>query len=162
MSYVVERPRGGPSRLRFLAFALAVILCAGALSTRLFAIQVGGSGQYTALAATTRTVLEPLPSTRGMVFDRAGRPLVTNVASYSVRIRPVDLPESRRTQVVSTLGALLGVDPADINAAIDSNPGSRYDSVRVAQNVNPTVAGFVAEAKDDLPGVDVVVETQRK
>jgi penicillin-binding protein 2 len=162
MSYVVERPRGGPSRLRFLAFGLAVVLCAGALSARLFAIQVGATGQYTALAATTRTVLEPLPSTRGMVFDRAGRPLVSNSASYSVRIRPVDLPESRRDDVVATLGHLLDKDPAEINAAIDSNPGSRYDSVRVAQNVDPTVASFVAESADDLPGVDVVVETQRK
>ena len=162
MSYVVDRPRGGPSRLRFLAFGLSVVLCAGALSARLFAIQVGATGQYTALAATTRTVLEPLPSTRGMVFDRSGRPLVSNVASYSVRIRPVDLPESRRDEVVNTLGALIGMDPADINAALDSNPGSRYDSVRVAQNVNPTVASFVSEAKDDLPGVEVVVETQRK
>ena len=162
MSYAVERPRGGPSRLRFLAFALAVVLCASALTARLFAIQVGTTGTYTALAATTRTVLEPLPSTRGMVFDRAGRPLVSNVASYSIRIRPVDLPESRRDEVIGTLGALLGMDPAEINATIDSNPGSRYDSVRVAQNVNPTVASFVSEAKHDLPGVEVVVETQRR
>ena len=162
MSYVVDRPKSGPSRIRFLVFALAVALSAGALSTRLFAIQVGATGQYTALAATTRTVLEPLPSTRGMVYDRAGRPLVTNVASYSVRIRPVDLPESRRDEVVRALGSLLHIDPADINAALDSNPGSRYDSVRVAQNVNPTVASFVSEAKDDLPGVEVVVETQRR
>ena len=162
MSYVVDRARFGPSRLRFLAFGLAVVLGAGALTVRLFAIQVGGTGQYTALAATTRTVLEPLPATRGMVFDREGRPLVSNVASYTVRIRPVDLPESRRDEVVGALGALIGMDPAEINAAIDSNPGSRYDSVRVAQNVDPTVASFVAEAKDDLPGVEVVVETQRK
>jgi penicillin-binding protein 2 len=162
VSYVVDRPRSGPSRLRFLAFGLTVVLCSGALSARLFAIQVGATGQYTALAATTRTVLEPLPSTRGMVFDRAGRPLVSNVASYSVRIRPVDLPESRRDEVVKTLGSLIGMDPAAINAAIDSNPGSRYDSVRVAQNVDPTVASFVSEAKDDLPGVEVAVETQRK
>jgi penicillin-binding protein 2 len=162
MSYVVERPRFGPSRLRFLAFGLAVVLGAGALSARLFAIQVGGTGQYTALAATTRTVLEPLPASRGMVFDRAGRPLVSNVASYTVRIRPVDLPESRRDEVIHTLGGLIGMDPADINAAIDSNPGSRYDSVRVAQNVDPTVASFVAESTDDLPGVEVVVETQRE
>ena len=162
MSYVVDRARSGPSRLRFMALGLSVVLGSGALTARLFAIQVGGTGQYTALAATTRTVLEPLPATRGMVFDREGRPLVSNVASYTVRIRPVDLPESRRNEVVSTLGTLLGMDPTEINAAIDSNPGSRYDSVRVAQNVDPTVASFVAEAKDDLPGVEVVVETQRK
>ena len=30
------------------------------------------------------------------------------------------------------LAPLIGVDPADINVAIDSNPGSRYDLVRVA------------------------------
>jgi penicillin-binding protein 2 len=162
VSYVGERPRSGPSRLRFLAFGLAVVLGAGGLTARLFAIQVGGTGQYTALAATTRTVLEPLPASRGMVFDREGRPLVSNIASYTVRIRPVDLPESRRDQVVHTLGALIHMDPADINAAIDSNPGSRYDSVRVAQNVDPIVASFVAESTDDLPGVEVVVETQRE
>ena len=103
MSYVVDQPRSGPSRLRFLAFGLAVVLGSGALTARLFAIQVGGTGQYTTLAATTRTVLEPLPATRGMVFDRAGRPLVSNVASYTVRIRPVDLPESRRDEVVARL-----------------------------------------------------------
>jgi penicillin-binding protein 2 len=156
-----DRPSVAPSRIRFLVFGLAVVLGAGALTARLFALQVGGSGQYTALAATTRTVLEAIPSTRGMVFDREGKPLVTNVASYTVRIRPADLPETRRDAVVQTLGALIGMDPADINTAIDSNPGSSYDSVRVAQNVNPVVAGFLSESAGDLPGVQVVVETQR-
>jgi cell division protein FtsI/penicillin-binding protein 2 len=103
VSYVGERPRSGPSRLRFLAFGLAVVLGAGGLTARLFAIQVGGTGQYTALAATTRTVLEPLPASRGMVFDREGRPLVSNIASYTVRIRPVDLPESRRDRTPSAV-----------------------------------------------------------
>ncbi len=161
-AYVADGPSFGPSRLRFLVFGLAIVIGAGALSARLFALQIaGGTTQYTAFAATNRTVLEAIPSTRGMVFDRSGRPLVTNVASYSVRIRPVDLPESRRDEVVQTLGALLGMDPADINTAIDSNPGSRYETVRVAQNVDPTVAGFLAEAGRELPGVQVVVETQR-
>jgi penicillin-binding protein 2 len=161
MSAIVSDRSTAPSRLRFLVFGLAVVVGAGALSARLFALQVAGRSQYTALASTTRTVLEALPSTRGMVFDRSGRPLVTNVASYSVRIRPVDLPESRRDEVIQTLGALIGMDPTDINTEIDSNPGSRYDSVRVAQNVDPTIASFLAEAGPDLPGVDVVVETQR-
>lgn len=159
--YLDGRPVPGPSRLRFLAFGLAVVLGAGALSTRLFAIQVAGSTPYTAFGATTSTVQEPLPSTRGVIYDRDGTPLVSNVASYSVKIRPADLPESRRIEVVESLASLVGVDPADINIAIDSNPGSRYDSVRVAQDVDPQVAGFIAESAADLPGVEVVVETRR-
>ena len=159
--YLDGRPVPPPSRLRFLAFALAVVLGAGALSARLFAIQVSGTLPYTALAAGTRSVLEALPSTRGVIYDRNGTPLVTNAASYSVKIRPSDLPESRRVEVVSALAALVGMDPSDINVAIDSNPGSRYDSVRVAQDVDPEVAGFIAESSSQLPGVEVVVETVR-
>jgi penicillin-binding protein 2 len=159
--YLDSRPAAGPSRLRFLVFGLSIVLGAGALATRLFALQVGSTNQYTALAAANRSVQEALPSTRGLIFDRNGAPLVANTASYSVKIRPADLPESRRQAVVETLAALVGMDPTDINVAIDSNPGSRYDSVRVAQDVDPSVAGFIAESSQDLPGVDVLVETRR-
>jgi len=160
--FLRDQPSMGPSRIRFLVFGLAVVLAAGALTARLFALQVGASGHYTALAATNRTVSEPLPSTRGLIYDRSGLPLVTNVASYSVKVRPADLPESRRDEVLTLLGSLIGMDPADINVAIDSNPGSRYDSIRVAQDVDPTVANFIAEARQELPGVEVVVETRRR
>lgn len=159
--YLDGRPVPPPSRLRFLAFGVAVILGAGALSARLFAIQVAGTTPYTALAAGTRTVTEAMPSTRGVIYDRNGRPLVSNTASYSVKIRPSDLPESKRTEVVNTLAALVGMDPSDVNVAIDSSPGSRYDTVRVAQDVEPEVAGFIAESTAQLPGVEVVVETRR-
>jgi len=159
--YLDGRPVPAPSRLRFLAFGLVVVFAAGALSTRLFALQVSGTTPYTALGATTRLVEEPLPSTRGVIYDREGVPLVSNVASYSVKVRPADLPESRRVQVIDTLAGLVGADPADINIAIDSNAGSRYDLVRVAQDVNPQVAALIAESGADLPGVEVVVETRR-
>ncbi|HEY8238285.1 MAG TPA: penicillin-binding transpeptidase domain-containing protein, partial [Candidatus Limnocylindrales bacterium] len=159
--YLDGRPVPAPSRLRFLAFGLAVVVAAGALSVRLFAIQVGGTTPYTALAGTTRTVVEALPSSRGLIFDREGTPLVSNIASYSVKIRPSDLPESRRADVVQTLATLIGADATDINIAIDSNPGSRYDLVRVAQDIKPDVAAFIAESGTQLPGVEVVVETRR-
>jgi penicillin-binding protein 2 len=159
--YLDGRPIPPPSRLRFLVFGLAVVLGASALSARLFAIQVAGTTPYTALAAGTREVTEALPSTRGVIYDRDGTPLVSNTASYSVKIRPSNLPESRRAEVVGTLAALVGMDPTDINVAIDSNPGSRYDAVRVAQDVDPEVAGFIAESGAQLPGVEVAVETRR-
>ncbi len=160
-TYLDGRPVPAPSRLRFLAFGLAVVLGAAALSARLFAIQVGGATPYAALAATTRTVLEALPSSRGVIYDKTGKPLVSNIASYSVKVRPSDLPESKRAEVVQTLAALIDTDPSEINVAIDSNPGSRFELVRVAQDVAPNVAAFIAESRTELPGVEVVVETRR-
>jgi len=87
-AYLDGRPVPAPSRLRFLAFGMAVVLGAGALSTRLFAIQIGQTTPYAAFAASTRTILEAMPSTRGLIYDSKGTPLVSNIASYSVKIRP--------------------------------------------------------------------------
>jgi penicillin-binding protein 2 len=149
------------SPIRFVAFGLAVVLASSVLTARLFGLQIASGGQFTALAEFNRTTDQAIPSTRGVIYDRNGVPLVTNVPGYSVKIRPSDLPEDRRTEVVGRLGALLGMAPADINVVIDSNPGSRFDLVRIASDVDPNVANFIAESRLDLPGVEVVVESRR-
>ena len=161
-SYLDDRPPQPRSITRFLFFGLAVAVSATVLSLRLFSLQVTSGGQFQSLAEGNRTVQEAIPSSRGLIYDRTGRLLVANIASYSVRIRPADLPESRRDEVVQTLASLVGMDPADINIAIDSNPGSRFDLVRVASDVPANVASFIAESGDALPGVQIVVETRRE
>ncbi|MEW5990035.1 MAG: penicillin-binding protein 2 [Chloroflexota bacterium] len=160
--YLAPRASDERSPIRFVVFGLAVVLAASVLTARLFVLQIGSAGHFTALAELNRTVNEAIPSTRGVIYDRNGVPLVTNVPGYSVKIRPADLPEDRRTEVVGRLGALLGLDPADINIAIDSNPGSRFDLVRIAADVDPAVANFISESRLDLPGVEVVVESRRE
>jgi penicillin-binding protein 2 len=148
--------------MRFLVFGLAAILAIGGLTTRLFYLQIVSGGQFAALSETNRTVLQAIPSTRGLIFDRTGRPLVSNVPTFVVKIRPVDLPEDRRDEVVARLAALLSMDPADINASIDGNPGSRFDLVRVASDVPDATARLISEAGDALPGVAVVIEARRQ
>jgi len=147
--------------IRFLTFALIVILAFGVLGSRIFYLQVVDGRHLAAQAQTNRTVVQAIPATRGLIYDRSGRPLVSNVASFSIKIRPADLPLSRRDEVVQRLGVLLGIDPAGINEAIDLNPGSNFDLVRIAQDVPETTARIVAESPDELPGVQVVVETRR-
>ncbi len=145
-----------------MVFGLVVALLATVLGARLFMLQVANSGQFSNLAAANRSVSEAIPSTRGVVYDRNGLPLVTNVPSYTVKLRPADLPEDRRADVVQRLAALLNLDPADINISIDANPGSRFDLVRIATDVDEKVANFIAESRLDLPGTEIVVESRRE
>jgi penicillin-binding protein 2 len=147
---------------RFLVFALAAILALSALTARLFYLQIANGVEYSALAEQNRTALQSVPAPRGLIFDRKGRPLVTNAAMYSVKVRAADIPEERRDEVVGRLAALLNTDVTEINTAIDSNPGSRFDLVRVAENVNESTAGIIAESRSELPGVEVVVEAVRQ
>ena len=147
---------------RFLVFALAAIMALSALTARLFYLQITNGVEYSALAEQNRTALQSVPAPRGLIFDRKGRPLVTNTAMYSVKVRAADIPEDRRDEVVARLGALLDTDVTEINTAIDANPGSRFDLVRVAENVNESTAGIIAESRSELPGVEVVVEAVRQ
>ena len=149
---------------RFVVFGLAVLLVVGTLSARLFALQVGGrASQPAAGPVATRMVSdEPIPSTRGLIFDRSGTPLVRNVATFTVRVRPADLPLTKRPSVVERLGGLLGMTPAEVNAAIDSGSSSRFDFVPIARDVPESTARLISEEGLTMPGVDVVVETRRE
>jgi penicillin-binding protein 2 len=148
--------------LRFVAFGVAVVIGVSGLTARLFYLQVTHVDQFTQQATQNRSVLQAIPSTRGLVYDRAGRALVVNEPSFAIKIRPANLPETKRDTVVAQLSRLLAMDTADINAAIDGSPGSRFDLVRIAQGVPRDTANLIAEESADLPGVEVSVETQRR
>ena len=158
---LIDRPENDRRAIRFMAFGVAVVIALTGLTARMFYLQVARGTQYTQLAQTNRTVLQAIPSTRGLIYDRSGHALVRNVPSFAVKVRPADLPFEKRPAVMQRLAALLNMDPAEINEAIDSNPGSRFDLVRIAPDVPRETADLIEESHLDLPGVEVVVETQR-
>jgi penicillin-binding protein 2 len=161
-SYLDRRHEYSRPLSRFLIFGLAVIIGLSTLTARLFYLQVLNGAQFSTLANGNRTVVQAIPSSRGLIYDRSGQALVINVPTFAVKIRPADLPEDRRDDVVNRLSALIGTPVPDINAAIDGNPGSRFDLVRVAQDVPKGTANLIAEAGFDLPGVEVVIEARRQ
>ena len=156
-----ERPRPVRNLSRFLVFALAVVIAVTGLTARLFYLQIVDGGRLATLATHNRTVQEAIPAPRGLIYDRNGRALVTNVATFVVKLRPADLPLDQRPVVVDRLAALLGMPATDINATIDGNPGSTFDLVRIATDVDERTARLISEAGFDLPGVEVAVEARR-
>jgi penicillin-binding protein 2 len=158
---IEEQPRNARLLPRFLLFGLAVLLVLSTLTVRLFYLQIASGGYYQGRAAANMTVLQPIPSSRGLILDRAGRSLVVNVPSFAVKIRPADLPFSQRDQVVARLSRLLGLTTTQINETIDSNPGSNFDLVRIASDVPEDVARLISEEHLALPGVQVVTEARR-
>ena len=161
-TYLDGKPLSTRRFSRYLVFGLVVVLAVGTLSARLFYLQITNGTEYTAISNRQRTVDEPIPAPRGYIYDRSGRLLVKNVPTFAVKIRPADLPDDRRDEVVARLAALLRTDPAEINSTIDGNPGSAFDLVRVAQDVDKRTAQLISEAGFDLPGVDVAVEARRQ
>ena len=157
-----EQPRHGRLLPRFVLFGIAALVVFSTLTVRLAYLQVASGGPSQGQAAQNTVVLQPIPSTRGLIVDRAGRRLVINVPSFAVKIRPADLPYSQRDAVVARLSQLLGMSPTSINEAIDGNPGSSFDLVRIASGVSQDVARTISEEHLALPGIEVAVESQRQ
>ena len=161
-TYLDQRPKPVRSLSRFLVFGLVVVIGVSGLTARLLYLQVVDGGRFATLSTRNRTVLEAIQSPRGVIHDRNGRSLVTNVPTFAVKIRPADLPLERRPEVVERLSLLLGMNQAEINGIIDGNPGSTFDLVRIAGDVDQSTARLIAEADFQLPGVEVAVEARRQ
>ena len=161
-TYLDQRPKPVRSLSRFLVFGLVVLIGVSGLTARLLYLQIVDGGRFATLSTRNRTVLEAIQSPRGVIYDRNGRLLVTNVPTFAVKIRPADLPLERRPEVVERLSVLLGIDQAAINGIIDGNPGSTFDLVRIAGDVDQNTARLIAEAGFQLPGVEVAVEARRQ
>jgi penicillin-binding protein 2 len=161
---VLGQPDPPRTRLgfRFAVFGLAVVLAVAGLTTRLFYLQIGRGGYYSSVNGQNRLTLAPVQSVRGLIYDRAGRLLATNVASYVITVTPADLPFPQRDRVVDRLAQLLGTPREQIIEALDRNAGLRFDPVRIATDVPIDLARVVTEEMRDLPGVAVSIENRRE
>lgn len=161
-SLITTRRERDRRPVRFVVFGIVTILVFAGLTARLAYLQITNGQTLSAAVQQQHTAEIAIPATRGLIFDRNGRQLVQNVATWAVKITPSDLPYAQRETVARRLASLLGMEPNDILTTIDMAPGSRFDPVRIAQDVPEDTARLVAESSDELPGVQVVVETRRE
>ncbi|HEX3218654.1 MAG TPA: penicillin-binding protein 2 [Candidatus Limnocylindria bacterium] len=150
------------SRARFIAFGVAAIFLFMILGGRLFQMQIVNGEQYAARAAATRTIEVPLRSARGLVFDREGRPVVVNVPSWTVKIRPADLPDSGPKAILRRVAQLTGTKAATLRARLDAFKGSPFELVPIARGVSRRAALLIGEEAQSLPGVVVEVDPVRE
>ncbi len=103
----IRRRRGGSGAyLELVAtapvFFLAIIFLT--IVARLFYVQVVRADYYKDLANNNRTRTQLIEAPRGIIFDRAGRPLVSNSAVYTVtqNKKIVVLPNDEALKLIAT------------------------------------------------------------
>ena len=139
--------------MRFMAFGVAVIIGITVLTGRLAYMQLVNGGQYLqhtdqktivagGRAVDARTDLRPFGPPPGHERAELRR------QDPARRPRRVEAGSRRHPPVGPA-----GHEPTDINTAIDSNPGSRFDLVRIANDVPEPTARLISEESADLPGV---------
>lgn len=158
----------------FQAVMVAVFIIFG---LRMYQMQIINYGDAQIAADDNRFSELPIPSDRGVMFDRYDQILAGNSPAYNITIIPAELPaeDEAELQIFNRLSALTGVPPtiAIARASGSSQPsieelvavgeGIRpFSPVVIAQDVPARVARQIREESFDLPGVGVQVAAVRE
>ncbi len=180
----IPRPnRFEPWRLN-VVYAIIFLGLAGLL-LRLINLQVIKGADYAISAVDNYTFEVSVPAARGIIYDRNGYILASNLASYNIVITPAGLPDdpSDIQRIYRELSELTGVpvggpvtdqslEETKLFSACVDGPGiaqmvalqdslAPYSSVKIKCNVSEEIARTVEERSVDWKGVDVEVEPIR-
>ena len=155
-----NRPHGNVGVLR-----IAVVILFLVLGARLVQMQLVDGAQYAERSELNRIIVESVPPTRGLIFDRNGQPLVQNSGSFTALITPGFLPEEpgSRYRLFLYLEDLLGIPALQIDEAVTAaeERGQRDLPLPIARALDRETALMLEQVAADLPGVTLSVEPRR-
>ena len=142
---------------RFAVLRLLVVLVFLALVLQLARVQILQGRRYRLLAESNLIKIIPSQPARGLIFDRAGRPLVKNVPVFAATLRPSQLPKDHPEEVYYALQADLGIPAVQlqqkVEAAVKKNGADQ--PVTLKSEIDQTSALKLAELRSTIPALDV-------
>jgi penicillin-binding protein 2 len=140
------------TRTRMKVLAGLVVFMFGALTTRLWFLQVLAAQQFSKEADQNQVRLVPIEPLRGQILDRNGVVLVGNRASTVVLVERRAL-QGQEDAVLYRLSNLLHVPVPDLLDRLNSVRYLPYQPVPVAEDVPKEQIFYIREHPRDFPGV---------
>lgn len=144
--------------LRLTVIGVVCVVMFSVIGLRLWFLQVAEGPQIAHAAEELTWIEKTTPAPRGDIRDRNGLLLATSRLVPGVFVDRTFVQPDEADQLVQTLSALLGVDPADLR--------QRYDDAGIngrfqVTTVSAETAYQLTEQLDRLPGVEVVKVPER-
>lgn len=140
--------------VRVFVSLLILSLLLMVLGVRLFTLQVGAHEHFTTLSENNRLRIEPMPPTRGLIFDRNGVLLAENRPAYQLEVtveQAGDLDD-----LLASLSALVELSPLEIERFRESVGQRRpFQPVLLKANLDDEAVARIAVARPELPGVEI-------
>ncbi|UAJ66182.1 peptidoglycan glycosyltransferase FtsI [Candidatus Schneideria nysicola] len=155
--------RGFPYRKynrRFIVLSSSIGLVLLGLILRISYLQIINPNPFIKQGDMRSIRVEYIPTPRGMIKDRIGRPLAISIPAYSIGIDPKkidDLNQIINDDRWKALSAILAIPINQILERIQSNKNSRF--IYLARQVNPTIGENISKLA--LPGVYLGQESKR-
>lgn len=140
---------------RSLVAALVVFLLAGALVARLYYLQIDQHKVYKTLSENNRVQVQPIPPTRGLIYDRNGTLLAKNRPVFSVTVVPERVDSVNKT--LKRLEKIIHIKKSDIKHFRQRLTQYRrpYEPVPLVYNLTEKQIAKLSVNLYKLPGVEV-------
>jgi penicillin-binding protein 2 len=154
-----------PAPVRLAGFIALLIVALAAIVFRLTQVQVVQGEAFAAAAHANQVQLIPVAAPRGLIVDRHGTILVRSRPSFVCALIPSQITDIDKT--VSALADILHVERTVLVDRLLNHRGVHYRDfaevqtyepygpVILASDLRPAQMARLAEAQDDLPGVDL-------
>lgn len=145
---------------RFALLCGCILLALGGLLSRVAWLQVINPGKLVKEGDLRSLRVQAMPTSRGMISDRAGRPLAVSVPVNAIWADPKELHAGGGVTLDSRWKALsdaLSIPLDQLAARVNANPKGRF--VYLARQVNPAIGDYVKKLK--LPGIHLREESRR-
>ncbi|MEW7979710.1 MAG: penicillin-binding protein 2 [gamma proteobacterium symbiont of Phacoides pectinatus] len=147
-------------RGRVLAAAAFVVLLLGLVMLRLLKLQILDHQHLTTLSQDNRVKIEPIPPTRGLIYDRNGVILAQNLPSHSLEIIPERVRDMDQT--IGELRQLIEISDADIKRFQRLRAQRRrFDSIPIRVRLNEQEVARFSVNRHRFPGVEIQAKLLR-
>ncbi len=153
------RVRGILLRRAVFAGLVCFFVLAGVVA-RVVWLQVTAHEHFTELAEKNRTRSEPIPPSRGLIYDRNGILLADNTPSFQVELVPEQVQDMEAT--LALLSEILALDEDDLERFRKALKNGRpFDGIPLKFNLSEEDIARLAVERPRLPGVEVQARLTR-
>lgn len=130
------------------------------LLIRLGYLQITNQQYYATLSEKNRVSIQPIPPTRGLIFDRNGVLLAQNLPSFTLEITPEHVEDMEDT--LNTLKNLIQISDEDLKE-FESNRRKkrRFEGVPLRFRLTDEEVARVSVQQYRLPGVNINAQLSR-
>lgn len=148
-------------RVRAISASLIILLLLLLLLLRLAQLQIVDHAHFTTLSRDNRVKVEPLPPTRGLIYDRNGVILAQNVPTHSLEIIPERVKDLEWT--LRELGRIITISDNDRKRfeRLKSHQ-RRFESIPIRVQLSDEEVARFAVNRHLFPGVDIRAKLLRE
>ncbi|HSC68328.1 MAG TPA: penicillin-binding protein 2, partial [Cellvibrio sp.] len=148
-------------RGRVIVMAVFMLLLVCALVYRYYDLQIVNYEEYATQSDRNRVHVQPVPPTRGLIFDRNGTLLADNKPSFTLSVVSSNATELNAT--IEQLKSLLEITPADLGKFYKAQKQRRHklDPVPLRYRLTEEEIARLAVNQHLLEGVEVNAELVR-